>query len=311
MDGLTLFTQLSQALSESSDSSWIDKKTSFDYLYEAACEFVRETECLTASQSIIPIGSTSAYDLNPDFYFLYLTDDQNVFFIKYNDGTNDYMIKYREYSPIVYGNMTTAQAIPDSFTITDKRSATVNITGVATGAAAGAGGESILIDSGATFLSTVSVGDIIHNTTKSADGIVVVVTSNSQLVTAILKSGTSSNWTTSDGYIIVPQGRKQIMFSPAFMNTGGTVTVEYVQKPIPVYSDYRSYRFNPVYMSAIVKYAAWLYKFRDREPSFADAFYKHWDLQLRHFKSLEGKSRKRVNWKVNFNKIAWTDRSLR
>jgi len=309
MDGLTLSNQLSQLLSEPSTSTWIDMRTTFDYLYEAACEFVRETQCLTNTQTIVPIATVDHYDLNPDYFFLFLTDDQNRFFVKFNDGTNDWMISHREYPAMTYGNQTTPQAIPDSFSIRDCRDLPVNLVGTNTAlSTVGYNLESTLTDPSASFLTTVSVGDTIHNTSGNVHGVVLEVPTNTTVITAMFPT---IGWSVSDQYVIIPQGRKELIFSPPFSASGGTITVEYVQRPTPVYSYYRGYRFNHTYGPAIVKYAAWLYKYRDREPQFADLFYKHWDLMLRRYKALEGKSSQRLSWKVNFNKRSWNDRSLR
>jgi hypothetical protein len=312
MDGLTLTNMLGQLLEENSSSTWLDSKTTYDYLYEAACEFVRETECLTNTATITPVASTSLYDLPVDYMFLYLVDDQNQLFIKYNDGTNDYFIRFREYTSVVYGDVTSPQAVPDSFSVIDKRTVATNITGTATSGGTATGGECTLTDSNATFLSSVSVGDIVHNTKDLSNGVVLAVTSNTQLQTALFGgSGCLCYWTNADTYVIVPQGRKQLFFSPPFLNSGGTITIEYVQRPTPVYSWYRSYRFNPSHIPSIVKYATWLYKYRDREPSFADALFKHWDMQIKHMKASEGKGTQRRSWKINFNKRSWGDRSFR
>jgi hypothetical protein len=135
------------------------------------------------------------------------------------------------------------------------------------------------------------------------------LTSSTSVVTALF-GGTTNIWTSGDGFIAIPQPRKQLVFTQPFSGTG-TLTFEYVQRPSPVYSSYRSYRIDSYYASAVVKYAAWLYKYRDREPNFGDAFYKIWDMQLRKMKAAEGKGTKRPSWKVNFNKRSWGDRSMR
>jgi hypothetical protein len=310
MDGKTLTNGLNQILQESSTSSWIDLRSSYDYLYEAVCEFVRETQCLTATQDITTVATQAAYTLNPDYFFLYLTDDENNLFIKFDDGTSETMIPFREYSSVIYDNQTTSQAIPNNFSITDKRGVTTNITGATSADGAASGGECTLTDTGTTFLSSVSVGDVVHNVTDGSDGVVISIVSNLVLTTALF-GGTNNDWTSGDSYVIVPQGRKQLFFSPPPSTSGYTATLEYVQKPLPVYSLYQSYRFNPSYMSAIIKYAAWLYKYRDREPSFADAFFRHWDMQVRRMKASEGKATKRISWKFNLVKRSMGSRSYR
>jgi hypothetical protein len=310
MDGKTLTDQLRQLLEEDSSSTWIDLRTSYDFLYEAVCEFVKETNALTATQTITAAAETSDYTLNADYSFLYLVDDSNRLFVRYTVDTTDYFIPFRDYDAMSYEHSTTSVAVPSSFSIRDKRGVTTNITGTVTSATDDANGESALTDTGAAFLTTVNVGDTVHNTVDGSSGIVVSITSNSVCQVALF-GGTDNEWDTSDTYVIIPQGRKEIVFSPPFSTTTGTVTVEYVQKPIPVYSLYKSYRLSPAYAPAIVKYATWLYKYRDREPSYADSLYKHWDMQMRKMKATEGKAVKRLTWRVNFKKNSNSDRAIR
>ena len=309
MDGKTLLYQLRQCLQEGSTSTFLDDRISYDYLYEAASEFVRLTGSLTSTQAITTVSSTSAYNLNADFFYALNKDDTNDMYVKYNDGTSDTFIPFREYSATIYSNNTTAQDIPNSWTIQDLRTNITNISSTCTTGASLSLGEAVLVDSTAPF-ANVSVGDIIHNISDASDGIVTAKTSTSSISTALF-GGTKNYWTTSDAYVIVPQGRKQIVVDPLSKTAGHTITIEYIQKPAPVYTPYKMYRFDNTYMPAIVKYAAWMYKYRDREPNFGDQWYKHWDQAVRRAKANEGKVKDRMRFSINFNKRSLYDRSYR
>jgi len=310
MDGKSLTNGLAALLNETvASSSFLESRVSYDYIYEAACEFCRRTRVLTATQTITTVADQSTYDLNADFLSLYLRDNDNRYVVKLNDGSNDYYLTFRDYEAIVYANNTTSVTIPSNFSIIDKPTQTTRITGSVTSAGALSNGECSCIDSGAPF-SNVSVGDDIHNITDGSDGVVLSVTSSSALVTALF-GGTDNDWDSSDVYMVVPQGRKQLVLDPPPSEDGYRVTIIYIQKPNPVYSPYGSYRFDRQYEPAIIKYAAWLYKYRDSEPNFGDAFYRYWDTQVRMAAKVEHKSLNKPSMRVNFNKRAYSDRSYR
>ena len=310
MDGKSLTNGLAKLLNEDvSTSTFLDSKTSYDNVYEAALEFCRRTRVLTATQAITTVADQAAYDLNADFLELYLTDNENRYVVKYNDGTNDSFISFRDYNAITYANNSDSVAYPDNFSVIDKQTLTGRITGTVTSAGATSNGECTCTDSSAPF-TNVKVGDDIHNTTDGSDGIVIAITSTSALVTALF-GGTDNDWDSSDAYVIVPQGRKQLILDPAPSTSGHTVTITYVQKPDPVYSPYRTYRFDRQYEPAIIKYAAWLQKYRDSEPNFGDAYYKFWDLQCRTAAKVEHKSLRKPSMRVNFMKRSYGNRSYR
>jgi hypothetical protein len=170
-----------------------------------------------------------------------------------------------------------------------------------------------LTDSAAHFLTgavPVVIGDFLHDTTDKSDGIVVGVTSDTVLKIALFY-GTNNFATTADAYTIVPQGRKVLVFDPPNLTAGYTATVLYVQKPDPVYTDYGSYRFDTTAMFAIVKYAAWLYKYRDREPNLGDTFYKFWLAQVSAATAMTNKAYDRTRFRANFIRRSLYDRSFR
>jgi len=310
MDGKSLTNGLASIISESvSTSTFLDSRSSYDYLYEAALEFCRRTRVLTASQTITTVADQAAYDLNTDFLMLYLRDNRNRYIVKYNDGTNDSFLSFRDYEAVTYANNETSVAYPANFSIIDKGTLTDRITGTVTSAGASSLGECTCTDSAAPF-TNAKVGDDIHNTTDGSDGVVISVTSTSALVTSLF-GGTDNDWDSSDAYVIVPQSRKQLVLDPAPSISGYSVTIMYIQKPDPVYSPYKTYRFDRQYEPAIIKYAAWLYKYKDSEPNFGDAFFKFWDLQCRQAAKTEHKSFNKPSMRVNMMKRSYGDRSYR
>ena len=299
MDGKDLLRRLRQLLNEDSDSGWLDEQSSYDFLYDAAVEYVDRTACLRTSQSITTVADDEAYDLKPDFLKLYLRNKSGDFYIKINDGSNDYFSTFKDYEDIYYQNNTTSIAIPSHFTIIDA-SIPSQVTGTATSSGAASNGECTLTDSAADF-SDVEAGAVVNNTTDGSNGIVLSKTSTTALVTA-LYGGTDNDWDSSDAYVIQPQGRYQIILDPPPSTANYTIYVPYVQRPAPVYSDFGAYRFaNP---SLLVKYAFWLYKYRDREPNFGDAMYRFWDMEVRKKAYTVNRAQRPSNWKVNLKKRA-------
>jgi hypothetical protein len=309
MDGSTLVIRLRNLLQERSDSDFLDDRTTYDYIYQAVTEFAKETGAVTGSQSITTVALQSAYDLYPEFIAPYLLDDDNNYFIKFYNGTDYTFVPYRDYDAIVYSNNTDSVDIPNNFTIRDKRTSETNLTGLATSTGTRTNAETALNDAAAPF-GSVRVGDYCHNITDASDGIVIAVTSSAS-INCTLFGGTDDTFTVGDSYVIVPQPRKQLILDPPSKTSGYTATIEFIKRPDPVYSSYRSYPINPAHMPAILMYAAWLYKYRDREPAFGDAWFKHWDMQLRKMGTIEKKVANRYKWRVNLVKGSTRSRSNR
>ena len=281
LDGKSLVRSLREQLNEGADAEWLNDRTSYEYLYDAAVELVKRTNCLTAEQSITTTDDGSSYTLNADFLKLYLKDSNNNFFVKLYDGTSYNFILWKEYEQIVYDNNTTVQNIPDSFTIVDDGTLDAQITGTANQEGDATGGECTLTDtSSATKFADVSAGDAIHNTTDKSFGIVLSKTSDTSLKIALF-DGDSNEVSYGDDYVIQPQGRSKLVFEPGTDTAGYTVTVYYVQRPAPVFSEYGIYRIPAYYKDMLVEYAAFKYKYRDREPGFGDTFFKYWDRRIR------------------------------
>ena len=310
MDGKLMLYQLRNLLQESSTSSFLDDRTSYDFLYEAACELVSTLRLLTASQTITTVATTSKYNLNADYLCQYVRNDSNEYVLKYYNGSGYYWTSYRDEGFIFQENSTSDASIPNNFTIVDKATLPTNVTGTTSAAGAAVAGECTLTDATAAFTTYVATGDLVHNSTDVSDGVVVSVTSASAVVTALF-GGTNNDWTNADAYVIVPQTRRQLFLDPPSLTAGHTITFQYVAKPNPVYSDHRSYRIPSHYMPAVVKYAAWLYKYRDREPNFGDGWYKYWETQIRKYQANENRSPTRQRFGVNFSRNTYGDRSMR
>jgi len=310
MDGKQYLYQLRNLLQEGETSSFLDTRTSFDYIYQAACQFVIETRLLTAETTLTTVAGTADYDLPVDYLSLYLRNSTNEFVIKYYDGANYTFLTYRDIASMWIDNPTEGKTIPDNFAIIDGDTPSI-VTGTASAVGALTNGYTILTSSTSTFIaSKVSVGDQIHNTTDGSDGVVIEVIDATHLKTAMF-GGTDNDWTSDDAFIITPQSRKQIKFNAYPDTAGHTATLPYIQKPDPVYTAYGSYRFPAVYMPAVLHYAAWLYKYRDREPNFGDSWYKYWEMFLRKAKANEDTRPDRHKWRVNMKKRTFFDRSMR
>jgi len=272
MDGAELKRRLRELLNEDSDTEWLDTRTTYDYLYESATELVNKTHCLKGTQTITTVADQTDYNLEPDFLKLFLTDTNNDFVIKWGDNT---FLRWKDEADVIYNNRTDSVSIPDSFAISNADIPS-QVTGTATATGASTGGLSTLTDSGFT---DVEAGDSVNNTTDGSTGVVLSKTSSSVLKTALF-GGTDNDWSIGDAYIIQPQGRYKLIIDPPPSGVE-TITVNYIKKPAPVYTDYQVYGFIDQYDTALVKYAFYLYKYRDDQGDVGDRMYRYWDNVLR------------------------------
>jgi len=311
MDGESLKYKLSGILNENSLSDFMDERTSYDYIYEAVKEFVRRTKSLTGSQSISTVVNQTSYDLTSRFMHLYFRDSWNRLIIKYTSSGQDSWLTIRDYDMFVQNQRTGSVPNPDSFTLIDNQNQPTNVSGTATANGAASNGECTLTDATAPF-SNIQYGDSVHNTTNGSSGTVIALTSTSAIVTCLF-GGTSAEWALGDSYIVVPQPRKSLILDPPPSGANDTITVPYIELPIPVYSPYRSYRIDHQFEMALVSYAAWLYKYKDRQPVFGDALFKYWDAQCRRAVNETNKTFNRKSFRVNMTKTPSTyrDRSYR
>ena len=304
MDGKELSYRLRQLINEDANSDFIDSKTTYQYLWEAARDFTAATNALRSSQSITTVASQQGYTLNANFGQLYLRNDDNEFVIKYNNGTTETFLPWKAYQEIIYENQTAEVSVPSYFTLIDDPTLDTKISSTTTSAGAATAGESTLTDTAADF-SDVSAGDIVHNTADGSDGIVLSKTSTTVLVTALF-GGTDNDWTSGDAYVIQPQGRLQLYLNQPLSTASHTITVYYTQVPPPVFSDYGTYRFQQGSTDAIIKYAAWLYKYRDKQQDFGDALFTHYERQLRrinaHMDAGVNKNKMRVSFRTRNNR---------
>ncbi len=309
MDGKISLYQLRQLLEEDSTSGYLDTRTSYDFLNEAATEYSMITRALTGSQTITTVADQTDYTLNSDYLYMYLTDSKNQYIAKYNTGSYITDIIWRDPNALLYNAATQSVSVPSRFTIKDAESAPA-ITGTVTADGALSLGECTLTDSTQTFLTDVSVGDVVHNTTDNSDGVVLEVVSDTSLKVALF-GGANNDFDLADEYVIVPQGKKKFVLDPPPSISGHTIAFYYIAKPEPVYSDIRKFRFDSTVMPSIIKYAAWMYKYRDKEPNLGDRWYQQWERALRKNKSITDKSFNRYSWGVNLTKTTYGNRTLR
>ena len=317
MDGITLLKQFEQAVNQMPNlATWPTVKQAYDYLYEAAVATADKSGLLTTTQTITTVADQANYKLSPDYLRLYLHDNQGRLYIKYYDGTSYYFIYMSSMESIILANQTTSVNIPSRFAIRDRALAT-QITGTTTGSdyaffTASAYsvfgqncGETELTDSAAPF-ATVNVGDIVHNTSAStlSTGYVVATSSTSELICALFGDVDYLAFRTGDKYVINPQKGYELYLDPPPSTTGDIITVYYVKKPEPVYSAYRRYPFPSGYSSALVQYATWLMKYRDKEHQLGDSLYKYWDAQVRQLSNSVTNAKNSSNYKVSFVKRA-------
>jgi hypothetical protein len=296
MIGILYLQQLSEILSEFS-GTWINLKTSFDYLYEAAKDFSKETRCCHGSQTITTVASQSAYNLNSDFLEVMTSDDHGYPQVAYSDGTDTRWLSWESASDQIQSDASAGET--SSFAIMDASIGT-RISGTASVTHAHAGGESLL--ESATSLTSVAIGDTVINTTNSYYGIVIASGPTTAMFNLSTKAGAYAGWTNGDAFIIQPAPRYKLLLDPAPDTSGETVTVTYYAKPQPVYSDYGIYPFATGYEEAIIKYAAWLYKNRDSKQSEGDPLYMAYERAMRKAKNVNRKAVGSIGFRVNFHK---------
>lgn len=260
MDGKTarLFTErLIRAVSK---ANIINRKLTYDLIGQGAEEFVSLTTAIKESMTITTVAEQASYDLNANFMQLYLkTDNQRGgdFFIQYNDGTDTHIVLFKAYQNVIYDNQTTSIEIPSNFTLHEKTSLEDSISSSTTSAGTESGGQSTLTDTGTTFTDeSVSARDIVHNSTKDATGVITAVDTNA-LTTAIFDhDGNPVGWASGDSYVIQPVPRLQLQFDPPPSTASHTVTIYYVAKPNPVYTDYLTWQIQDQWHKAFCYWAA-------------------------------------------------------
>lgn len=299
MDGKTLSKKMLDLINEDYGTSlYYDKRTGYEYLNDAAVELVTITRSLTGDTTFTTTADLRTYNLPADYLELGLKDSEGVPFMLYSDGTTTSKIFLATEEEVIYANNTTSVDRPARFYLEDFELTTKTDTGTATSIGAATAGKCTLTDSAATFVTTdVSAGDTIHNTTDGSTGYVLSVTSETALVCALF-DGTDNDWTSSDAYTIVLQPRMRFALDPPPSDTGDTITLNgYIKAPRPVYSDYDNFGIKAQFTSALVRYAAWLYKMQDRDPDLSHIWYRAWDKMMRKFKGSSDLAKGKKNFK--------------
>ena len=155
MEGFSLIRTLREILNEVIGSSFMNDRTSYDYLYHAVQDFNVRTHFITGNQTINVVSGTSEYALNPDYGGLALIDTYNRPYIKHTYNGTDTFIYSTDYSSIVLNNDTSTADVATQFAITDADQPD-QITGTATSDGATLSGECTLTDSTAPFASVES-----------------------------------------------------------------------------------------------------------------------------------------------------------
>jgi hypothetical protein len=270
MDGKTITNRMLQLINELSTSAIINSRASYDFINEAAKDWVLQTECLTDEATLTTVASQTEYVLPADYLGLYLKQS-NKYFVKYYDTSNYIFIYFKDYADIYFENDTTDVDIPSDFTIRDYGSLYAQVTGTASAAGAATGGRCLLTTATDKF-SNVSAGDQIHNTTDGSSGVVLSVTDTKNIYVALF-GGTDNDISNADAFIIQPRARLMLVLNPPPDDAGDSVYVPYLQAPDPVYHDYGVFRINFDYTEAFANYAAWRYKYKDKAFDFGDKFY--------------------------------------
>jgi len=300
MDGKTLLQQLRNRLNEDETSTFLDTKSSYEFINEAAVELSQKTKLLTGVQTITTVADQKEYELNADFLNLYLLDSSLNLFIKYNDGSNNSFPTIVNYENIAQKQVIISALIPERFYLKTSNSTPTQLTSTASNTITSSGGESVLNDTGGDF-STASVGDTIHNTTDGSSGIITSKTSTTSIKTALF-NGTNDYWSAGDTYIIQPQTKLIIGLDDTPSTAGHTITIEYVKRPDPVYTDYASFRFPYQYSNILILYAMYLYKIRDNKVQEAAQFLTLFSRALKKASSQISDSTNRRKLIVNFKR---------
>lgn len=268
MTGKQLIERLRVLAALPKGSEVLDEFHAYHFIWEAATEFVRKTHCATKSQSITTVADQSAYTLGADYMHLWFKNEGGEYIQHYNDGSETYELTLKSYAEELEDDDDTSVSVPGEFCIVDKSSLLDAISGSATSAGTESDGECTLTNSGETFVTKeAAAGDPVHNKSDKSFGVVLSVTSENAVVTALFEGG-NDYWSSGDDYVVRPQMRYQVKLDPPPSTAGHTVTFYYIPRPAPVFSSYKIYREIPsAHVHILPYYAAWLLKYKDKEPS--------------------------------------------
>jgi hypothetical protein len=308
MEGFTLKRKLQEMLQEVSSSSFMNDRTTYDYLYAAVNDFNFRTHYSTGTQTISILPAIATYNLNPDYVCPQLTDDYNRPFFLWNYGGAMSNVYPMDYDTQVLAQSTTTSTVASNYSTVNAQPMS-NLYGSATIQGLLVNGECILTDTTLSQFAAVSVGDYVHDTTDGSDGVVMGIISPTQIYVSLF-GGVANQWSVGDMYVIIPQQRYSIVFYPT-PSAVATATIYYVKAPAPVYSPYRVYNIPFQYDDPIISFAAFKYKYRDQEPQFGDALYQHYEIATKKFAAEMRKGIDKKNgFRVNFTKLSPRSKSL-
>lgn len=302
MDGKRLSRQLRQMLNEESGSNYLDSFTTFDLLNQAATQLNGKLEHLETTIDVTTVADQADYTLPANFLKIARVDSTGRSIIRYNDGSTFFYIPMKD-DDLRFKNKTfstTSVEVPDSFSIVYDDTEDTQVTGTETSGGSLVAGKSTLTDSTAGF-SDVEAGDTVHNTTDGAMGIVLSKTSSTVLVTAMF-DGTNNYWTSSDAYVIQPQAKYKLTLQPPPSTASETLTVGFLRRPKPVYSDYDVFQFPVQFQDALVYYAVGFYKYRNQMHDEGNLWFGSADKMVRDYNKSSNETFDRRRAIVNFKK---------
>jgi len=286
VDGETAKTlMLDHANEADARDAYLTDRKIYQYLDLSALDFVRQTRCIHDSVDITTVEDQQVYDLPWDWLEPWIKSPRSQRFVgKYvdSDGNTTWPV-LTAWAKIFRANRTDSEETPGSFCIKDNATTPAQISGVTTAAGAATGGQCTLTASAATFVGSVNPRDRVHNEADGSSGMILSVTGNTALVTALF-GGTDNDWTSGDAYRITPEPLFQVMLRAPSENAGDTLTLEYVAKPEPMFSERSRWRFPERVCLAICKEAAGLFMDTQREFDVAKAMHAEFEREIRQFK---------------------------
>lgn len=255
MSGRDIMAHASAALGGVADA---DKLHLYRCMDQAAMDFVRLTYGLRDSVVITTVADQQRYDLPKAFIEPYVRDENRRLYGKYEDADGDLTYPVvTSYEKLFMTDMSETRTRPRRFAIRQKPDAAARTTGTATADGAAADGECRLTAAAADF-SDMAERDRVLNTTDGSAGIVLEVVSSTVLDTALF-SGTANEWTTGDRFVLVPVPRFEIVLDAPSEVDGDTLTLPYLKKPAPVFSDARSWQIEEASWRAIAMEGVYQY----------------------------------------------------
>lgn len=227
---------------EGGNADYLTEMKAYDCLDMAADMFIRDARILHNEIPISTVSGQSSYLLPADFLALYIRTRSGRYCIRYEAGTAKAAPVLCSYDEIFLLDEEDARDVPSNFAITEIGPADIPppLTGTVTATAAASGGRSVLTDADADFVwDGIAPRDVVVNATSGATGLVLDVVDATHLGVAIFDSaGAPAGWTDDDAYSIQSATRQKIVLPAPSATAGHIMTVPYLCKPLPVYSDF-------------------------------------------------------------------------